>query len=35
VDEGLSDAEYENLNRDTLDVKRMLAPFIRKLKVDR
>jgi four helix bundle protein len=27
--------EYEVLNEDTVEVKRMLAPFIRKLKADR
>ncbi len=27
--------EYEELNRDTVEVKRMLAPFIGKLKADR
>jgi four helix bundle protein len=27
--------EYEDLNRDTAEVKRMLAPFIGKLKADR
>ena len=31
----LSLEEYENLNQDTVEVKRMLAPFIRKLKADR
>jgi four helix bundle protein len=27
--------DYEDLNRDTAEVKRMLAPFIGKLKADR
>ncbi|HYL82021.1 MAG TPA: four helix bundle protein [Candidatus Acidoferrum sp.] len=27
--------EYEHLNQDTIEVKRMLAPFIGKLKADR
>jgi four helix bundle protein len=31
----LESNEYEGLNRDTAEVKRMLAPFIGKLKADR
>jgi four helix bundle protein len=31
----LSLDEYENLNRETVEVKRMLGPFIGKLKADR
>ena len=31
----LSLDEYEDLNQDTVDVKRMLAPFIGKLRADR
>jgi len=31
----LSLAEYENLNQDTVEVKRMLTRFIGKLKADR